>query len=158
MCIYQSFSITSVPDSQTHSNCLIFAEVQQFLIFPTSDKLVQVSLDNDILNPSLLPIQGFRNAYSADVDISGNYIFWTNQAEGRLFKAPLAGGERTAVVTLDSDHPEAIAVDWVGQRVYWVDYGTNTLEVAAFDGSNRKVLIAGEFGEVTSLVLDLQQR
>ena len=78
--------------------------------------------------------------------------------EGRIFEAPLVGGSRQAVVTLDIDNPGAMAVDWVGQIMYWVDLGRDTLEVAALDGSNRKILISGGMNEVTSLVLDLQDR
>ena len=103
-----------------------------------------------------LSIHNFKTASSADVDILHDEIYWTNKLEGKIFRAPLAGGYRHAVVWLDLMTPEAIVIDEIGQKMYWVDSGTSFIEVADLNGPNRKVLIEDGITQVTSLALDLQ--
>lgn len=135
---------------------LIFhAEIQQYLIFPTSYQLVRISLDNSIFRPSPLSVGGFKTASSADVDILQNNIYWTNKIEGKIYRTSVSGGDRTVVISLDLVNPETLVVDWVGRKLYWADSGTGFIEVADLDGSNRRVLISGGFTQVTSLALDI---
>ena len=59
------------------------------------------------------------------------------------------------VITRDVDHPDGVAVDWVGRNLFWTDSGTDRIEVARLDGSSRKVLISEDLDEPRSIVLDL---
>lgn len=34
-----------------------------------------------------------------------------------------------------------LAVDWIGDKLFWADSGTSRIEVANLDGSSRKVLL-----------------
>ena len=38
---------------------------------------------------------------------------------------------------------EGLAVDWIAERIYWVESNLDQIEVAKFDGSMRTTLIAG---------------
>ena len=104
-----------------------------------------------------LPIQGFKTASSADVDIYHNKVYWTNKLEGKIYETSLAGGRRTAVISLDFVTPEAIVVDGIGRKLYWADSGTGLIEVADLNGRNRKVLLK-DGTHVVSLALDVQTR
>ncbi|XP_014677385.1 PREDICTED: low-density lipoprotein receptor-related protein 4-like [Priapulus caudatus] len=45
------------------------------------------------------------------------------------------------VVTSGLDSPGGLAVDWIGDKLFWADSGTSRIEVANLDGSSRKALI-----------------
>ena len=49
------------------------------------------------------------------------------------------------MVTTGLVNPDGVAIDWVGQKLYWTDSGTpvaqfGRIETANLDGSMRKVL------------------
>lgn len=52
------------------------------------------------------------------------------------------------------DHPDGIAVDWIGRNLYWTDTGTDRIEVARLNGTWRKVLISENLDEPRALALD----
>ena len=37
----------------------------------------------------------------------------------------------------DVDHPDGIAVDWVGRNLFWTDSGTDRIEVSILNGTSR---------------------
>ena len=37
---------------------------------------------------------------------------------------------------------EGLAVDWIGDHIYWVESGLDIIEVADLDGSNRTTIIS----------------
>ena len=43
------------------------------------------------------------------------------------------------VVSRDVDHPDGIAVDWVGRNLFWTDSGTDRIEVSILNGTSRSV-------------------
>lgn len=49
---------------------------------------------------------------------------------------------------------EGIAVDWIGNNLYWVDSNLDQIEVAHINGSFRRTLIAGEMDSPRALALD----
>ncbi len=51
-------------------------------------------------------------------------------------------------------NPESIAVDWVGQNIYWADTVMENIEVTTLDGRFRKVLLAENITLPRGLVLD----
>ena len=56
-------------------------------------------------------------------------------------RAPIAGGEKEAIIRHDSLGLEGIAVDWVGRKLYWLDRHAKHLDVAELNGTNRKTLL-----------------
>ena len=49
---------------------------------------------------------------------------------------------------------DSVAVDWINDKLYWLDANTSRLEVAELSGANRAVLIATELEHPRGLVLD----
>jgi len=49
-------------------------------------------------------------------------------------------------------------VDWVSDKLYWVDSETGVIEVANLDGSRRKRLISTNTGRLKAIVLDPHTR
>lgn len=52
------------------------------------------------------------------------------------------------------DHPDGLAVDWIGRNFYWTDTGTDRIEVARLNGTSRKILISENLDEPRALCLD----
>lgn len=62
-------------------------------------------------------------------------------------------GQETLVKT-EVDHPDGIAVDWIGRNLYWTDTGTDRIEVSRLNGTSRKILISENLDEPRALCLD----
>uniref|UniRef100_A0AAY4EED2 EGF-like domain-containing protein n=1 Tax=Denticeps clupeoides TaxID=299321 RepID=A0AAY4EED2_9TELE len=66
----------------------------------------------------------------------------------------LDGSDAQFVVTSQVDHPDGIAVDWIGRNLYWTDTGTDRIEVTRLNGTMRKILISEDLDEPRAIVLD----
>ena len=51
--------------------------------------------------------------------------------------------------------PDGLAVDSVGQNLYWTDAGTKRLEVSRLDGSHRVSLITSYLDKPRDIILDV---
>lgn len=49
---------------------------------------------------------------------------------------------------------EGLAVDWMGENLYWVESNLDQIEVARFNGSFRRSLVAGDLDSPRSIALD----
>ena len=49
---------------------------------------------------------------------------------------------------------EGLAVDWVGENLYWVESHLNQMEVAKLNGSYRRTLIASRMERPRAISLD----
>ena len=49
---------------------------------------------------------------------------------------------------------EGLAVDWIGENLYWVESNLDQIEVAKINGSFRRTLIAGDMESPRAIALD----
>jgi len=49
---------------------------------------------------------------------------------------------------------EGLAVDWIGENLYWIESNLDQIEVAKINGSFRKTLISGNMHSPRALALD----
>lgn len=49
---------------------------------------------------------------------------------------------------------EGLAVDWIGENLYWVESNLDQIEVAKLNGSFRRTLIAGDMESPRAIALD----
>ena len=132
-------------------------DINAYLIFPTGKDIRQISLDVSYLADIILPTQ-ITATTSIDVDLITKDIYWTNDLESKIYKAPMSGGPPVEVITLRLLAPRSIAVDWIGRNLYWVDGGTRKIEVAHLDGSSRRVLFSTNLISPNGIVVDLQSQ
>lgn len=63
-------------------------------------------------------------------------------------------GTQTEVVIKNGlDTPDGLAIDEVGQMIYWSDTGLNRIEVASLDGRMRKVLFWEDIDKPRAIAL-----
>ena len=72
----------------------------------------------------------------------------------KLFDLPLAVSNIHAIIDNGLATTEGLAVDWVGEKIYWVESNLDQIEVANFDGSSRATLIAGSMVSPRAIVVD----
>ena len=58
------------------------------------------------------------------------------------------------IISVGLATPEGIAVDWIAERIYWVESSLDQIEVARFDGSMRLTVIAGEMESPRAIAVD----
>lgn len=54
--------------------------------------------------------------------------------------------------------PEGIAVDWIAERIYWVESSLDQIEVARFDGTMRLTIISGNMESPRAIAVDPRER
>lgn len=75
-----------------------------------------------------------------------------------ISRAPIdEGSARTVVIKGDIVTSDGLAVDWVYNHIYWTDTGKNTIELANFEGSMRKILITDNLNEPRALAVNPQE-
>ena len=122
--------------------------------------------------PEDVVLKGGKEVVALDFDFAHRCIFWSEYDDKHAFIKRLclpakgagqaatidwAGKEQAKVEVLHSNtlrYPDGIAVDWIGGNLYWVDKGTDTIEVSKLNGFFRKVLIRRNLDEPRAIVLN----
>jgi len=128
----------------------------EMLLLAAREYIVKVSLDTSDYTDIVIPLSSVVNSIAIDYDPVSNRVFWTDLADQNqaIRSAKLDGSNETDVVTTDIDHPDGLAVDWVGRNIFWTDSGTDRIEISRLDGSSRRVLISEDLDEPRSIALD----
>lgn len=70
-------------------------------------------------------------------------MFWSDWSQIPLIeRAGMDGSNRIAIVSENLQYPNGITIDFIHNRLYFVDAGTKALEFINFDGTGRNRLIA----------------
>ena len=89
----------------------------------------------------MIPLDSVVNSIAIDYDPVSERVYWTDLEDDSRQSIRSAGlsypYDEADVITRDVDHPDGIAVDWVGRNLFWTDSGTDRIEVAMLDGSSR---------------------
>ena len=85
---------------------------------------------------------GVENPRSIAVFPPGGLIFWSDLGDvARIERADLDGENRLAIVSDYIVWPQALCVDTVRTRIYWVDVRLNSLSSCEFDGSGQRTVL-----------------
>ena len=119
----------------------------------------EIITDDDYADDDAILDDGFEqdewefSTVAIDYDPIDGKVYWTDQVRG-VFNVFLNGSGMQDVITSEIDHPDGLAVDWIGRNLYWTDTGTDRIEVAKLDGTSRKVLISRDLDEPRDITLD----
>lgn len=61
---------------------------------------------------------------------------------------------KEVVVQTGLSTAEGLAVDWIGENLYWVENNLDQIEVAKLNGSFRKTLVAGDIESPRAIAVD----
>ncbi|KAL4217440.1 Low-density lipoprotein receptor-related protein 2 [Mactra antiquata] len=89
-----------------------------------------------------------------DVYMKDKKLFFSDSKTLKIYSMSIDGTNLTEVISSGINVVEDLAVDWIGENLYWNDYTLETVEVARLDGSNRKVLFSENVTRPRGIELD----
>lgn len=84
-------------------------------------------------------------------------IVWSDITNDKIYLGKLRGDELInikSIVESDLSTTEAVAIDWIGKNIYWIDASLKQIDVATKDGLHRTTLISENMTKPRSLTLD----
>ncbi|XP_020708838.2 very low-density lipoprotein receptor isoform X3 [Athalia rosae] len=122
------------------------------LLFARRHDIRKVALDRQemtaIVNNTMM-------ATALDFVFRTGMIFWSDNNEKKIYKAPIdEGNERTVVIDRDLTTADGLAVDWIYNHIYWTDAEKNTIELANFEGNMKKTLIKDRVQEPRAIAVN----
>jgi hypothetical protein len=116
----------------TTNNLFFFADTREIRKFDNEQLLV---VYEDIDQPQALDFKSCQGTQK---------IHWISRIEGKIRRGAPDGGDIENVISDDVVLPRGIAVDYVGNNIYFsqetIHRGEGRLEVVMCDGQHRKVL------------------
>lgn len=97
-----------------------------------------------------IPVMGRVAAF--DYDVSSQTIFWCQGTNGTMLRAGFSS--KMDPVTLQLSGVHALAVDWIGQHVYYVQSNPGRISLSSMDSSYSLVVIQEGIPQVDTLVVD----
>ncbi|KDR21144.1 hypothetical protein L798_04073, partial [Zootermopsis nevadensis] len=138
--------------------CKSIENATAFVIFSNRHELRGVDLQT--FNVKAL-ISSLKNTIALDFyykeDSNTVVIYWTDVIDDKIYRGTLVGGSLSnieVVVQTGLATAEGLAVDWIGQNLYWVESNLDQIEVARLNGSFRRTLIAGDMESPRAIALD----
>ncbi|CAH1165542.1 unnamed protein product [Phyllotreta striolata] len=104
-------------------------------------------------------IASLKNTITLDFYHSNdtNVIFWTDVIDDKIYRGTVVGGSLgniEVVVQTGLSTAEGLAVDWLGENLYWVESNLDQIEVAKLNGSFRRTLVAGDMESPRAVAVD----
>ena len=93
------------------------------------------------------------NVHGMDFDILTNMVYWCEVSEGKVYRASINCDGRELIVS-GLVQPEEVAIDWINRKLYWCDFGSDTIEYSELDGTNRKLLLNTNIDQPRGLAID----
>lgn len=133
---------------------LLFSVPKAFLLFSWShQKIGRIPLDT-YKGDKVIPLVGVKEANALDFSVKDMQIYWTDLALKTISRAFMNGSRTEHVVSVDLLYPDGLAVDWIGNNLFWTDSKTHRIEVSRLDGRYRKLLLWEDIWEPRSITLD----
>ncbi|CAH2305432.1 low-density lipo receptor-related 1B [Pelobates cultripes] len=116
-----------------------------------------MDLSTKISDEYMLPIENLVNPRALDFHAESNYIYFADTTSFLIGRQKIDGTGRETILKDDLDNVEGIAVDWIGNNLYWTNDGhRKTINVARLEkaSQSRKTLLEGEMSHPRGIVVD----
>ncbi|KAK9892226.1 hypothetical protein WA026_019028 [Henosepilachna vigintioctopunctata] len=136
--------------------CKSLEDSVPYVIFSNRHELRGVDLHNFALKSLIASLKNtiaLDFLHTKDLDM----IFWTDVIDDKIYRGTVVGGSLSnieIVVQNGLSTAEGLAVDWIGQNLYWVESNLDQIEVAKINGSYRRTLIAGDMESPRAIAVD----
>ncbi|XP_040583657.2 LOW QUALITY PROTEIN: low-density lipoprotein receptor-related protein 2 [Lepeophtheirus salmonis] len=114
--------------------------IKPWLLFANKYYLRNMSLDDSTHN---IIHNSLKNVISIDYHYEKQLLFFTDVSENSIYRSPVGSSEKKVIVKNPSSGLEGMSIDWINDKLYWVDRPTKHLIVANLDGSMRKTIFTG---------------
>ncbi|KAJ8946706.1 hypothetical protein NQ318_006964 [Aromia moschata] len=127
---------------------------QTYLLLATRYAISRISLDTNDTWDVTLPIEEVRNVIDVDYHWEKKLIFYTDIERNVIQSVSMYNlSDVKTIVGTNLKSPDGIAVDWIGNNIYWTNTKNKLIEVARLDGSNRKAVIKEFLYDPRSIVI-----
>ena len=84
-------------------------------------------------------------------------LVWSDITQDKIFSGKFHNDELLSIkpiVESDLSTTEAVAIDWIGKNLYWVDSSLRQIEVSTKEGMHRATLISENISKPRSMAID----
>nr|XP_022909737.1 low-density lipoprotein receptor-related protein 1 isoform X1 [Onthophagus taurus] len=136
--------------------CKSESNATAFVLF--SNRFEVRSVDIHSFNGRSL-ISSLKNTIALDFYVGKDtqMIFWTDVLDDKIYRGTVSGNSLSSievVVQTGLATAEGLAVDWIGENLYWSESKLDQIEVAKLNGSFRRTLVGGEMDSPRAIALD----
>ncbi|XP_065070003.1 low-density lipoprotein receptor 1-like [Rhopilema esculentum] len=123
------------------------------LIFAARHSIRRISFNPFGMQPVASELS---SAIGVTYDVAEEQVYWADNRDMSIYKVPFSGPEMKSRVKVFNERSivDALAVDWIGRKLYWTDTGLKTIEVSEMDGSSTLVLLNTGMLEPRGIALD----
>uniref|UniRef100_A0A8C1QPA2 Low density lipoprotein receptor-related protein 1Ab n=1 Tax=Cyprinus carpio TaxID=7962 RepID=A0A8C1QPA2_CYPCA len=110
-----------------------------------------------VYDEHIIPIENLNNPRALDFHAETEFIYFADATSYIIGRQKIDGTERDIIVKDGIHTVEGIAVDWMGQNLYWTDDGPKKMiSVAKLEKASqtRKTLIEGKMTHPRAIVVD----
>lgn len=131
------------------------SDMQKYLVVAVRHTIRRISLEVPYYADVVVPLnRQLSNAIIVDIHIENNSVYWSDTTEDKIYRAGLSDGKVEDVINVGLYDVNGLAVDNVGQKLYWTDAGRKRIEVSNLDGSQRRVLIWHELDSPRAIAVN----
>ncbi|XP_074662760.1 prolow-density lipoprotein receptor-related protein 1-like isoform X2 [Tubulanus polymorphus] len=102
-------------------------------------------------------ISGLLNTVALDYHYDNEMIFWTDVVEDKIYSGKMINNSLhkiTPIIERGLAMAEGLAIDWIGNNIYWVESHIDQIEAAKLNGSFRSTIIGGNMTSPRAIALD----
>ncbi len=85
--------------------------------------------------------QDLKNVVSMDFHYGRQEIYFADVSARVIYRSKVGESARTPVVSDHANGLEGVSIDWVNDKLYWLDRNTQHMYVSELDGTNRKTIM-----------------
>ena len=126
------------PDGQTCKRK--DTNIVPWLIFTNKYYIRNMSIDARQMN---IVHQDLKNVVSMDFHYTRNELYFADVSAKRIYKSKIDSNEKTVVIDENAKGLEGISVDWINDKLYWLDRHTQHMYVSELSGKNRRTIMTG---------------
>ena len=131
------------------------SDMQKYLVVAVRNTIRRISLEVPYYAEVVVPLdRQLSNAIIVDIHIENNTIYWSDTKEDKIYRASVSSGVVQDVISVGLYDVNGLAVDNIGQKLYWTDAGRKRIEVSNLDGSHRRVLIWHELDSPRAIAVN----
>ncbi len=121
---------------------LIFSDRHNILIFEV-DRMQEIAKNLD-------------GVIGLSYDSAEEYVYWADTKTRVIQSASLSNPDvvHTVARLKNRSVPDAVAIDWIGRKIYWSDAGLDVIEVSELDGSSSLILVNTDLDEPRAIAID----
>ena len=146
---------------QDRFTCKSSSSVRPLIVFSNRHELRTIDIRRSLVRPL---ISNLKDTIVIDYlrREDKTWLFWTDWGDDKIYSG-LMSGDQTSLSNIKTvlhsglTTTEGLAVDYVGENLYWIQSSLDQIEVAKINGSFRQTLVAGSMSRPRGLALDPRQ-